>query len=146
LSLNVKQRAFLAAYARIGAVASAANIAKIARKSHYRWLADPGYRGAFEDAQQEVLEHFEAELVKRAVDGDEEYVIYQGARCQEEVVDPQTGEVTMQALKIKRKSDLLLMFLLKKLDRSYRENSKVELTGQGGEPLSIKVEFVKAAE
>jgi hypothetical protein len=41
LSLSAKQRAFRAAFGRCGVVKAAAKTAKIAHKSHHRWLPDP---------------------------------------------------------------------------------------------------------
>jgi hypothetical protein len=154
LSLSAKQRAFLAGYGRIGIVKAAAKTAKIAHRSHYNWIKDPEYAAAFADAQEEALAHLVAEVRRRAVEGIEEPVIYQGSLCFEPIRDPKTGAVkrdrkgqpllSTTPLTIPRKSDVLLMFLIKKLDPSYRENSQVHLAAAAGAPPSIKVEFVKA--
>jgi hypothetical protein len=146
MALKLAQRKFLTAFSQCGRICEAAETARIAKRDHWGWLDDPEYKAAFEGARDKAVEHFEDELVKRAVAGDEEYVVYQGKLCKEEVVDPQTGEVTEQLLKIKRKSDVLLMFLLKKLDPAYRENSKVEVGGAGDGPLQIEIIRVKPGE
>jgi hypothetical protein len=149
LSLNAKQLAFLAAYGRIAGVKAAAKAAKIAHKSHYKWLANPEYKAAFASAQEEAVEHLESEVYKRAMEGIESPVIWQGQLCFEPLRDPKTGEVlcdrkgtpllSKTPLTIRRKSDNLLMFLLKKLDPSYRDNVKVAPTASA--PPRIEVIF-----
>lgn len=120
---NPKKRAFLAAVARTGNVTVAAEIAHISRSAHYQWLeADPVYVEAFEDAMEQAAQRLEAEAKRRAVEGVEEPVFYQGKQC---------GV-------IRRYSDSLLMFLLKgALPDKYKERTSTELTGAGGKPLTV---------
>jgi len=151
LSLSTKQRAFLAAYGRIGAVKPAAKAAKIAHMSHYKWLPNPEYKAAFTEAREDAIGYLEAEAHKRAVEGIEEPVIYQGALCFEALRDPKTGRIkrdrkgqpllSTTPLTIPHKSDNLLMFLLKKLDPSYRENAPVQRAAAAAAPPQIKVIF-----
>ena len=118
-----KKRAFLAALAHTGNITEAADIAHISRSAHYQWLeADPVYAAASKDAMEQAAQRLEAEARRRAVDGVEEPVFYQGKQC---------GV-------IKRYSDALLMFLLKgaKPDK-YKERTSTELTGAGGKPLTV---------
>jgi hypothetical protein len=61
------------------------------------------------------------------MEGTAKPVFYQGTEC------GQTVEY----------SDSLLMFLIKERRPEYREHHKVEHTGAGGAPLTLKVEFVK---
>ena len=121
-----KKRAFLTALAHTGNVTKAADIADIARSAHYQWLeADPVYAAAYEDAMEQAAERLEAEAKRRAVEGVEEPVFYQGKQC---------GV-------IRRYSDALLMFLLKgAMPDKYKERTSTELTGAGGKDL--RVEFV----
>jgi len=121
-----KKRAFLTALAHTGNVTKAADIADIARSAHYQWLeADPVYAAAYEDAMEQAAERLEAEAKRRAVEGVEEPVFYQGKQC---------GV-------IQRYSDALLMFLLKgAMPDKYKERTSTELTGAGGKDL--RVEFV----
>ena len=125
-----KKRAFLAALAHTGNITEAADIAHIARSAHYQWLeADPVYAAAYEDAMEQAAQRLEAEARRRAVDGVEEPVFYQGKQC---------GV-------IKRYSDALLMFLLKgALPEKYKERTSTELTGAGGKPLTVA--FVSPGE
>jgi hypothetical protein len=152
LSLSAKQRVFLAAYERTGVVKAAAKAAKIAYKSHYNWLTDPEYKTAFAEAEEVAIELLEAEVPRRAMYGVQELVIYQGKLCFEPLRDPKTGQVkrdrkgrpllTTTPLTIPRKSDNLLMFLLKALaPEKYRENAPVQRAAAASAPPQIKVVF-----
>jgi len=79
--LSPNQRAFLAAYARAGTLVGASAASGCSRTSHYQWLTDSVYRGAFEQAKLEASEFLEAEARRRAVDGVQEPVFYQGQIC-----------------------------------------------------------------
>lgn len=105
---HTKQRAFLKHYLATGGVISrASKLANIDRRYHYRWLAeDELYKAAFEEAEQEAIEVLECELHRRAVDGIDKPVFYQGKK-----VDT-----------VKEYSDNLLMFMLKKKNPAYRDN------------------------
>jgi hypothetical protein len=112
------QTAFLAAFAETGTVTHGAKSSGISRQTHYNWLTDAGYSERFSDAQEQATDNLEREARRRAVEGVEEPVYYQG-----EVVG-----------KIRKMSDTLLIFLLKgaRPDK-YRE--RLEHTGHGGGPL-----------
>jgi hypothetical protein len=151
LSLSAKQRSFLAAYGRTGVVTAAAKAARIARKTHYKSLPDPVYRAAFAEAQEDAIGVLESEAFKRAKDGVEEPVIWRGQLCFEPLRDPKTNAVlrdrrgkplpSRTPLTINRKSDAMLMFVLKKLDPSYRENAPVQRAAAASAPPQIKVVF-----
>ena len=151
MSLSAKQRAFLAAYGRIGIVKAAAEAAKIAHKSHYNWLLNPKYKAAFTEAREDAIGYLEAEAHKRAVEGVEEPVIWQGQLCFEPLRDPKTGAIkrdrkgrpllSTTPLTIKRPSDNLLMFRLKQLDPSYRDNAPVQRAAAASAPPQIKIIF-----
>ena len=68
MELKPKQRAFLTAFARLGTVRAATQAVKVARRSHYYWLAHPEYAAAFHDAQEEVVDLLAAEARRRAVE------------------------------------------------------------------------------
>jgi hypothetical protein len=128
LSLSRKQRAFLAAYGRLGIVVDAAKAARVAHTVHYKWLKHPEYKAAFADAEEEAIGVLESEAHQRAMYGTAEPVIWRGKICYEPQRDPKTGQVkrdrkgqplpSTTPLTIRRPSDNLLMFLLKKLDPS----------------------------
>lgn len=149
------QAAFLDAFEKCGNLTAAAKISNVHRSNHFRWVeSDPEYKTAFETAKEVAIERLEHELRIRATKGVPEPVIYQGRVSFEPVLDPDgrpivdvVGDETvprMKPLVIHRKSDVLLMFMLKSLcPEKYRDNAKVEHTGAGGAPLSFQVNFVK---
>jgi hypothetical protein len=151
--MTPKQHSFLAAYAECGIIADAARAAGIGRRSHYDWLqndASGEYKQAFEDAEEEAIERMESECRRRAVEGTREPVIYQGKLCYTPMIDD-SGAVVRDAegnplavpLTVPRKSDNLLMFVLKaKRPDKYRDNATVEHTGTGGGPMALEVIFI----
>ncbi|HWQ42812.1 MAG TPA: helix-turn-helix domain-containing protein [Desulfosporosinus sp.] len=93
-----KKRAFLAAYAECGTITRAAEIAGIERGTHYEWVKkDLLYAKATEAAYEQAGERLEQEARRRAVEGTQKPVWYQGEQC---------GVTTEY-------SDTLLIFLLK---------------------------------
>lgn len=113
--LSPKQRAFLAAYAKIGTVTHASAAAEVARQEHYRWMKGEGYQAAFTEAEQAYGDRLEAEADRRACDGVDEPVFYQGEEC---------GVV-------RRYSDTLLALKLKAhRPEKYRERSDLNVTGR----------------
>lgn len=151
---NLKQKAFLAAYAKCGNLTEASRKSKVARDLHYDWLRDdPAYPAAFAIAHEEAGDHLESEARRRAVEGVPKPVIYQGQLCREakrdkngELIRNENGEVVFSApLTIREYSDTLLIFLMKGNNpEKYRDNAKVEHTGPGGGPLEVTVQFVSA--
>lgn len=128
MALRRIQRAFLNAYELLGDVKAAAEQVGCERMDHYNhWLKKPEYKAAFERADENAIQAIDREIRRRALEGDDEPVIYQGKRCQEMVRGPK-GKLVKRPLTIKRKSDILLMFLAKaKRPNIYRENAKLEL-------------------
>jgi len=119
---TIKQRAFLAAYAEVGNISQAANIAKINRCSHYDWMKDEDYQRRFHEAHIEACEHLEAEARRRAVKGVAKPVFFRGEEC---------GYV-------QEYSDTLLMFLMKgAMPGKYADRVKQEHTGKDGGPIAI---------
>lgn len=121
---------FLAAYARTGNVTIAAQITgeqigipyTRVKKTHYEYMRgarsrSEEYRRAFEAAHEEAIDYLEAEARRRAVEGTDRPVFYQGR---------QVGTVTEY-------SDHLLMFLLRgALPDKYAERTKTEHSGNLG--------------
>lgn len=79
---------------------------------------DGDFAAAWDDALEQAYDHLEAEARRRAFEGTEEPVFYQGLEC---------GTV-------RKYSDSLAMFLLKGYRRK-RFGDKTELTGKDGEAL-----------
>ena len=153
MALSANQKLFLAAYATKGSIKGAAKLAGQDRNNHVRWMRESeAYRAAFAEADAEHTDTLIAEVHRRAAEGINDPVIYQGALQYEPQRDPKTGAVkrdkkgmpvlSMKPLVIKRYSDNLLMFLLKRKDPSFRDNSTVAVTGPAGAPLEIAVRFV----
>jgi hypothetical protein len=109
---SAKRRAFLAAYGTTGNISRAAEIAKVSRKSHYRWLDAEDYQAEFSDAHEQACDSLEAEARRRATEGVEEPVFYQGKAC---------GV-------IRRYSDTLLIFLLKgAMPEKYKDRIETQI-------------------
>ncbi len=123
---KARQDAFLAEYRQCGTITYAAEIALISRRTHYKWIEkDSAYAAAFEEAKVEGTESLVREARRRAIQGVEEPVIYQGKLSTSSDGKP---------LVIRKYSDVLLIFLLKgMMPETFRERH--EVTGGGGVPL-----------
>lgn len=76
---DAKRRAFLDALAKLGIVSAAARVAGVDRATAWRWREnDSEFAKAFDSAMQEAADAIEEEARRRAVDGVNEPVIYQG--------------------------------------------------------------------
>ena len=96
---TVKKANFLASLKAGNTVKRASVAAGVNRRTLYDWRdQDPEFRAAWEDAIKESIEELEDEVRSRALDRND------------------------------KNSHILLMFLLKKHDPSYRENYKREVT------------------
>jgi molybdenum-dependent DNA-binding transcriptional regulator ModE len=107
-----QQREFLVHFAICGNILQAAENVGIERQKHYEWLNDPEYKKMFEDAKEDAADALEKEARRRAVEGVDEPVFYQGCVC---------GTV-------RKYSDLLLTVLLKgNRPDKYRETQPVNV-------------------
>ena len=104
-----RQNRFLEEYARCGGVYVAAEVAECTARAHELWNSSDafGYQTRYAAAQQRYLEKLQLEADRRAVDGVERPIVSRG-----EVVTS-----------YQQYSDNLLMFRMKKLDPSYRDNT-----------------------
>jgi|SRR5262245_4716617 len=94
----VMKRAFLDAFAQAGTCIGAAKLSGVDDRLHYAWLAkSEQYRKDFEIAKDRAAQVLEAEARRRACDGYDDPIYFQGV---------QVGHV-------RRYSDLLMIFLLK---------------------------------
>jgi len=120
-TLQHKKKAFLAAFAEVGNITRAAELAGISRQAHYEWMKeDPDYPDLFKQADQQACDRLEQEARRRAVHGVGKPVFYRGEEC---------GVV-------QEYSDTLLIFLLKgALPEKYKERGVTELTGKDGGPI-----------
>lgn len=130
--LTPKKRGEFLDYLRDGwSVTASAGRIGVSRQAVYALrLADGEFAKEWEDAYESGTDVYEDEAKRRAIQGTEEPVFYQG-----EVV----GHV-------RKYSDTLLIVALKarRPDR-YRDNIKQEIGGIGGGPIKIEVEFIDEA-
>lgn len=123
-----RQHVFLETYRTIGCITQAAQAAKVDPSAHYKWLQnDPEYRQAFDAAQDAAVDLLVAEARRRAVEGDGEAALYQGALCYERLPNGKKKQIV-----INRKSDVLLMFLIKAArPETFRDNFRGEIRHTG---------------
>lgn len=123
---------FLEALADTGNVSKSCEIADIARQSAYRHKSKfSGFSDDWEVALKIGMSTLEDEAVRRARDGVDEGIYYQG-----DVV----GHV-------RKYSDTLLIFLLKAhKPEKYRDTFHHEMTGKDGGPLGPTIVMLPAVE
>lgn len=126
-----RRRLFLRAFAIRGIVLEGCRAAGVSRSTVSSWRTDSEWFATLYDAAvEEAADRIEAEAFRRAVDGYDEPVIYQGMPTV--ITDKETGEERM--LTVRKFSDALMQTLLKgSRPDKYRENHKVEHdVGAGG--------------
>ena len=119
-----KKDNFLDRFEEVWTVTHAAAMAGISRKTVYEWAnKDPEFAIKFSHAKEAVADMLEQEAIRRACQGINRPVYYQGQK-----VDTN-----------KEYSDTLLIFLLKgqKPDK-YGDKVRQEITGESGGPLRIE--------
>ena len=115
---------FLAELRECGHVGQSAEKTGVNRSTVYDWRkADPDFEKAFQSALDAAVTQLEDEAKRRAHDGWEEPVWYEGQQC---------GTV-------RKFSDTLLIFLLKaNKPEKYRETIRNEITGKNGGPVEYR--------
>ncbi|SEB24778.1 terminase [Paraburkholderia sartisoli] len=117
-----KLTAFLTILADTANVTAAANAIGVARQTVYAWReSDAEFAAAWQRAEKLGVEGMKDEVKRRAFDGVDEPVFYQGAEC---------GT-------IRKYSDTLAMFLIKAHDPAYRDSSRVDIGNADGKPFEI---------
>lgn len=126
LSLE-RRRLFLRAFALRGIVLEGCRAAGVSRDAVYHWReTSEWFETLYQVAIEEAADRIEAEAIRRAVDGYDEPVIYQGMPTL--VTDPNTGE--QRQLTVRKYSDQLMALVLRGArPEKYRENHRVELEG-----------------
>ncbi len=105
----------------------------IARSTAFDWKGeDEDFRRRWNEAIDEGTDLLEKEARRRAVEGVDEPVFYQGTEC----------------AVVKKYSDQLLMLMLRGRRSDVYNTERHEHTGEGGGPIETKVtvEFVKAKD
>lgn len=118
-----KEAEFLAVLADTCNVSKACAHAGIGRVTVYEWRdADPDFAARWDQAKRIGADILEEEALRRAVEGVQEPVYYQGT-----LVDTVT-----------KYSDTLLMFLAKGAKPEvYKDRVQSEISGPGGAPIAI---------
>jgi hypothetical protein len=111
-----------------GNVSNACQSARIARVTAYEWRKDDEqFRADWDGVVDRHMDALENEIYRRAYDGCNKPVFYQGEQC---------GEVTEY-------SDTLAMFILKgHRPEKYRENVRQEIGGPNGGPIRTEASII----
>lgn len=136
--VNPKKRAFLTLYAQYGNMSQAAKECKLSRETHYRWMADEqypeeakAYCEAFTEAHSIAVATLEGEARRRAVEGVEDVVWFQGRAVG----------------KVRKYSDILLIFLLKgALPNKYKDRIETSPGGAAVDDMSEEQLDAKIAQ
>ena len=139
-----KRKAFLAAFAKCGNVTLAAQKAKVTRQIHYIWMRDPTYREQYEAAREEACDLMVEEARRRAVEGWDEPVIYQGELSYPKRWNPETQQEEQSTipLAIRKFDSTLLMFLIKGARPDvYRDNWSGEVKHVGNIDVTHRIEL-----
>jgi hypothetical protein len=152
--ITVKAKGFLAAYERCGTIAQASRTARVNRWAHFCWMERwPHYPALFEKARERaekiMADRCTREAERRAVKGMKKVVrdnhgkaVFDWVDDQGQVIPPDEVDTEQRIHKVtgvpvrrqqateNKYSDVLMIFLLKKLDPSFRDNHHVEIGGQ----------------
>ena len=126
---------FLAAYRETGSITRAAAAAGVNRSLHYdRLKVDPTYKLAFEASKECAIASLEDEAIRRAREGVEEPVVWQGQISYNPklnaaggmVLDEEGRPMRGDPITIRKYSDSLLQFLLRGAKpATYRERHQI---------------------
>ncbi|UTC27943.1 terminase small subunit [Stenotrophomonas phage A1432] len=130
-----KRRLFLRAFATRGIVLDGCKAAGVSRSAVEHWReSSEWFDTMYAIAIEEAADRIEGEAYRRAVEGYDEPVIYQGMTTT--VIDPETMQE--KQLTVRKYSDSLMAMILRGArPEKYRENYKVEHSGAAGGVLVI---------
>ena len=122
------KRLFAEGIAARGTVGYACDLAQISRETYYVWVGeDEVFRNAVQQAIEAYRDTLEDEVHRRAVDGIEKPIIYQG-RLMTRPADLSNPRSARVPLTVNEKSDLLLMFKTKaEMPTKYRDGEGVNI-------------------
>ena len=125
--------AFLAGLEDGMTIAAASKAVGAGRRTMYDWReADTDFAAAWDDAYETGTDVLEDEAKRRAVDGVQEPVIYQGKLSMTK--DDKGNDIP---LTVRKYSDTMLIFMLKGR-RPEKFKDRHEHTGKGGGPIETK--------
>lgn len=133
-----KKERFLAAYAKVGVITTAADVAGCNPRAHFNWMRDdPDYPARFAAAKEQAADRAEQEIVRRAITGVDEPVYGTTYENGKPVGKKIVGH-------IRRYSDTLLIFWAKAL-RPDKFRERYEHTGHiDGPPTNLFQLIVQA--
>lgn len=126
-----RQTRFLEEFAKCANLSFAAKSAGVDRALHYRWLEDPEYVAAFEEAHKQACDAIDQEIYRRGVTGVLEPVFHMGK----------------EVAQIRKYDTTLLIFLAKGLmPEKYRDNFKGEIVTQGTVKVQHNIDLSKLTD
>lgn len=130
-----RKAAFLRAFASRGIVTEGCRVAGVSSSAVRSWRENSEwFETLYQAALEEAADRIEAEAFRRAVDGYDEPVIYQGQPTY--VQDAETGD--QRVLTVRKYSDALMQTLLRGArPEKYRENHRVDVAGGAGGVLIV---------
>ena len=127
---QIKKRKYLTAFALCGKIHESERLSGIHHHYHYCWLKeDSDYAEAFEVATQMAANRMEDEIRRRAFDGTNDPVVYQGeisgvwVNEEGQQVTKGTPGAVLVPLTVKKYSDNLAMITIKRLIPEYRDST-----------------------
>jgi hypothetical protein len=121
---------FLRTLAAGKSVTAAATAARVSRVTVYnRRRADPGFSDSWRDAEEAAVDLVRDEIHRRSVEGWIE---------REEWETNADGQRVLRT-RVRKWSDRLLILHAKKLDRTYRDNDEVQLSGRIGRRVDVSL-------
>jgi hypothetical protein len=130
-----RQNRFLKAFPRIGTVSGTAAAVRISRATVYRWLKAPEFAERFAEAERELNEALDQEVIRRGLRGVEDFVTHSGQLVfisydEDGNVVPHGSEKAVRTEPYKRRtySDKLLLAALQARDQRYSEQDGVNVT------------------
>ncbi len=137
--------AFLEGLRTLGCVSAACRLAEVGRQTVYdHRTADEGFAKAWDEALDESADLLVLEARRRAHDGVDEPVIWQGQLTgvwvgpDGTVVTETTPNARRVPLTVRKYSDALLMFLIKARRPEYRDSFRVQHAGDAAQPVKVE--------
>ena len=143
---HLKKLAFLKTFAQHGIVSLAAEVAGIARSTHYEWLkVDREYGRQFKIAEQDAADAIEAEMHRRAVEGLRQYRFTTDGKPLMWYGPDGDWEEPRHYYEDRRSDALLIVLAKARRPERFRERYAHEVSGSAGGPLSVVHANIKLA-
>jgi hypothetical protein len=124
----IDKKHFILEFAKTGNLSKTAQLLHLSTWNIYdKWFTDPDFQDAFKKAELQHLDRMAAEADRRAMEGVDKGIYWQGERVATE----------------KQYSDNLLMFRMKKIDPAYRDGTQLNLNQTNVEIKRIVVNLAQ---